>query len=65
MIRGGDQMNKFSFDVVQLWYNDIYHPYTLTPTRKDSKKVFAIKINGEYFLLGEENDGIHICDADE
>jgi len=53
------------FEVVEIYYNDIYQPYTLKPTRKDSVKNYAIKIGNEYFFIGGENEGLHICDLEE
>ena len=54
------------FEVVEVWYNDLYTPYTLLPTRKDSVKNYAIRVAGLYFLLGDENnDSLYICDAED
>ena len=50
------------FEVVEIWYNDIYTPYTLKPTRKDSKKEYAIKIGDSFFLLGDPESSLYICD---
>lgn len=61
-------MNKYkavSFEVVEIWYNDIYTPYTLQPTRKDSTKEYAIKIGNAFFQLGDPNTSLHICDWKE
>ena len=58
-------MNKtvsVPFDIVEIWYNDYEAPYTLKPTRKDSKKEYAIKIGENFFPLGGENDSLFICD---
>lgn len=51
-----------NFEVVKIYNNDIYHPYTLKPKYEDSREVYAIKIEGEYFILGERGVGVHICD---
>lgn len=51
-----------SFEVVELWYNDIYTPYTMTPESKDSIRNYAIKIGDNFFLLGDTNDAIFVCD---
>ena len=51
-----------NFDVVKIYYNDIYDPYTLKPKYQDSREVYAIRIDGEYFILGERGIGVHICD---
>ena len=59
-------ITKVPFDVVEVWYNDVYTPYTIAPTRKDSRRVFALKIEDEFFLIGEKDqDSIHICDYPE
>lgn len=59
-------IKKVPFDVVEVWYNDLYTPYTITPTRKDSSRAFAFKIGEKFFLIGEEDqDSIHICDYPE
>lgn len=56
-------IKKVPFDVVEVWYNDLYTPYTIVPTRKDSRRAFAFKIGEKFFLIGEEDqDSIHICD---
>ena len=51
-----------NFEVVKICNNDIYHPYTLKPKYEDSREVYAIKIEDEYFILGERGCGVHICD---
>lgn len=55
-------MQELNAKVVVIWYNDIYTPYTLKPTREDSKKNYAIVVDGLYFLLGDEYNSLHICD---
>ena len=50
------------FEVVELWYNDIYTPYTMVPESEESVRNYAIKIGDDFFLLGDTNDAIHICD---
>lgn len=58
-------MNKYKtvpFEVVEIWYNDIYTPYTLKPTRKDSTKEYAIKIGDNFFELGDPSNSLFICD---
>ena len=55
-------MKSVNFEVVELWYNDIYTPYTLVPEGEDSTRNYAIKIGDDFFLLGDENASIHICD---
>ena len=51
-----------AFEVVELWYNDIYTPYTLVPESEDSVKNYAIKIGDYFFLLGDYYDAIFVCD---
>ena len=42
------------YEIVAVWENwDCTAPYTLTPTGGDSVKMFAIKIEDDYYLLGE------------
>ena len=42
------------YEIVVVWENwDYTAPYTLTPTGGDSVKRFAIKIEDDYYLLGE------------
>ena len=55
-------MKSVKFEVVELWYNDIYTPYTLVPENEDSIKNYAIKIGDNFFLLGNKNDAIFVCD---
>lgn len=52
-------MKEVDFQVVELWYNDIYTTYTLLP---ESVKNYAIKIGDDFFLLGDTNDAIYVCD---
>ena len=53
-----------SFEIVELWYNDIYTPYTITPESEDSVRNYAIKIGDDFFLLGNANDAIFVCEYD-
>ena len=55
-------MKEVDFQVVELWYNDIYTPYTLVLESEESVKNYAIKIGDDFFLLGDSNDGIFVCD---
>lgn len=55
-----EQLNA---SVVVVYYNDIYTPYTLKPTRPDSVKNYAILVDGLYFLLGDELNSLHICES--
>ena len=45
--------------------NDVYCPYTLSPRFADSREVYAIKVEGEYFVLGEKGSGVYIGDLEE
>lgn len=54
--------NAVPFEVVELWYNDIYTPYTITPLSEDSIRNYAIKIGDDFFLLGDTNDAIFVCE---
>ena len=51
-----------AFEVVELWYNDIYTPYTIVPESEESVRNYAIKIGDDFFLLGDKNDAVHVCD---
>ena len=54
-----------AFEVVELWYNNSYEPYTIVPESEDSVKNYAIKIGDYFFLLGDYNDAIFVCDYEE
>ena len=51
-----------AFEVVELWYNNSYEPLTIAPESEDSVKNYAIKIGDYFFLLGDYNDAIFVCD---
>ena len=53
------------FEVVELWYNDIYYPYTMVPESEESVRNYAIKIGDDFFLLGDKNDAVFVCDYEE
>lgn len=55
-------MKSVNFEVVEIWYNDIYTPYTLIPENENSVKNYAMKIEDKFFLLGDENAAVYICD---
>lgn len=55
-------MKSVKFEVVELWYNDIYTPYTLVAESEDSTRNYAIKIGDDFFLIGDTNDAIYVCD---
>ena len=55
-------MKEVDFQVVELWYNNSCEPYTLVPKSEDSVKNYAIKIGDYFFLLGDYNDAIFVCD---
>lgn len=57
-----NKSNHVNFEVIEVWYNSIYEPYTYKPTTKQSERHYAIKIGNDVFLLGQENYGIYICD---
>ena len=46
---------------LQYWYNDPTTTHTLEPTRDDSEKNYAIKVDGLYFLLGSDASSLYIC----
>ena len=50
------------FEIVEIWYNDIYTPYTIKPLSKKSTKEYAIKIGDNFFQLGDPSSSLHICD---
>ena len=50
------------FEIVQIWYNDIYTPYTLQPLSKKSTKEYAIKVGNTFFQLGDAESSLYICD---
>ena len=56
------KVKSVAFEVVELWRNDIYTPYTLLLQSEDSAKNYAIKIGDYFFLLGDYNDAIFVCD---
>lgn len=57
-------MKSVEFEVVELWYNDVYTPFTLVPMSEDSIRNYAIKIGDDFFLLGDKNDAVFVCDYD-
>ena len=60
-------MNNYKtvpFEVIEVWYNDAYTPFTFQPISDKSKVHFAIKIADDVFLLGEKGSGLHICDKE-
>lgn len=58
-------MKAVKFEVVEIWYNGIYNPYTIKPESKNSIKNYAIKIGDNFFLLRDENAAVYICDYEE
>lgn len=52
------------FEVIEIWYNDIYTPYTFKPLSTESAKEYAVKIGDDVFHLGAAGDGLHICDQE-
>ena len=55
-------MKEVDFQVVEVWSNNSYLPYTLIPENEDSVRNYAIKIGDDFFLLGDTNDAIFVCD---
>lgn len=55
-------MKSVEFKVVEVWSNNSYLPYTLVPENEGSVKNYAIKIGDDFFLLGDTNDAIFVCD---
>lgn len=51
-----------AFEVVELWCNNSYEPYTIIPESEDSVENYAIKIVDYFFLLGDYNDTIFVWD---
>ena len=58
-------MKSVKFEVVEIWYNNIYNPYTLIPENENSVKNYAIKIGDNFFLLGDEDSAVYVCDYEE
>lgn len=52
------------FEVIEIWYNDIYTPYTFKPLSNKSTKEYAIKVGNDVFQLGVSEHGLHICDQE-
>ena len=55
-------MKGVDFQVVELWCNSSYEPYTLVPESEDSVKNYAVKIGDYFFLLGDYYDAIFVWD---
>lgn len=56
-------MKSVPFDVVQIYNNHCsYAPYTLKPIDENHTIVYAVKIGNDFFPLGEEGDGVYLCD---
>ena len=58
-------MKTVQFEVVEIWYNNIYSPFTLNPMSDESQKEYAIKIGDDFFHLGKKGEGVHVCDFPE
>lgn len=60
-------MKSVSFDVVQIYSNHCRHaPYTLKPIDNVEHTVaYAVKVGDNYFLLGENGDGVYLSDVEE
>ena len=60
-----NEFKSVQFEVVEIWYNDYEAPYTLKPTRSDSKPAYAMKIKDDFYLIGVSGDfgnSLYICD---
>ena len=55
-------MKTVNFEVVEIWYNNTYRPFTLDPISEKSIKEYAIKIGDDFFQIGKKGYGLHICD---
>ena len=51
-----------AFELVELWRNNSYEHYTMVPESEESVKNYAIKIGDDFFLLGDYNDAVFVCD---
>ena len=58
-------MQNVEFEVVQIWSNDPYQPYTLNKVSDKSTMIYAIKIDNDYFYLGSKMNALYICDREE
>jgi hypothetical protein len=55
---------KVDFEVVEVYYNNRYMPFTKERTDETTQVHYAIKINDDYFLIGQKNLGVHLCDME-
>jgi hypothetical protein len=55
---------KVDFEVVEVYYNNRYMPFTKERTDETTQVHYAIKINDDYFLIGQKNLGVHLCDKE-
>ena len=58
-----------SFEIVKIYYGDIYTGYWTKPIENyelypgnDWTEGYALKINGEYFLLGKVGEGVYVSE---
>ncbi len=56
---------KVDFEIVEIYYNNICAPFTKKRTPDTTEVHYAIKIGNEYYHIGQEGMGVHICDIDE
>ena len=60
-----DVAEEVPFKVVRIWKNDRYTPFSFKKMSEKSEPVFALSLEGNYFLIGDKNKAIHICDRPE
>lgn len=56
-------MNDIPFTIVVIYRNNGYLPFTLKPVDEHSTPLYAMKIEGEYYVIGEKGNGVFLCDA--
>ena len=61
-----NEAKSVPFDVVEIWYNiSVHHTYTTKPMNEFSVRNFAIKIEDDYFLLGDSSSSIFVHEVFE
>ena len=55
-------MKILDFQIVQIWYNDLYTGHSKEKLTPNAKQVYAIKIGEMFFLLGEEHNSVYMAD---
>jgi hypothetical protein len=56
------EAEEVPFKVVRIWKNDWDVPFSLKKMSERSEPVFAVYVEGNYFLIGGKNEAIHISD---